>query len=189
MAFQNGVPVLSTLNLANNLLGKIPFMAISSMNTLKTLDLSNNRIENIEDSFSKIRLKLDKLNLQENNIRVISKNSFQNFKWINFTSLRNNPINTIQDHAFLETGVKELDFHNCHIGNLNPGAFRGLERILESLDLSSNRLSFLPSNVFEDFDIIRKLSVGNNMLALSPNISFSSFRYLLLIDLSRILSL
>ena len=189
MAFQNGVPLLSTLNLANNLLGKIPFMAISSMKTLKTLDLSNNRIEMIEDSFSKIRLKLDKLNLQENNIRVITKNSFQNFKWINFTSLRNNPINTIQDHAFLETGAKELDFHNCHIGNLNPGAFRGLERILESLDLSSNRLSFLPSNVFEDFDIIRKLSVGNNMLALSPNISFSSFRYLLLIDLSRILSL
>ena len=176
MAFQNGVPVLSTLNLANNLLGKIPFMAISSMKTLKTLDLSNNRIENIEDSFSKIRLKLDKLNLQENNIRVISKNSFQNFKWINSTSLRNNPIATIEDHAFLDVGVKELDFHNCHIGNLNPGAFRGLERILESLDLSSNRLSFLPTNVFEDFDMIRKLSVSNNMLALSPNISFSSFR-------------
>ena len=30
MAFQNGVPVLSQLDLANNLLGKIPFMAISS---------------------------------------------------------------------------------------------------------------------------------------------------------------
>ena len=59
MAFQNGVPVLSSLDLTHNLLGKIPFMAISSMKSLKTLDLSNNRIENIEDSFSKIKLKLD----------------------------------------------------------------------------------------------------------------------------------
>ena len=124
MAFQNGVPVLSQLDLANNLLGKIPFMAISSMKSLKTLDLSNNRIENIEDSFSKIKLKLDKLLLKENSIKVITKNSFQNFKWINYTSLRNNPIHTVQNHAFLDVGVRELDLHNCHIGNLNPGAFR-----------------------------------------------------------------
>ena len=176
MAFQNGVPVLSQLDLANNLLGKIPFMAISSMKSLKTLDLSNNRIENIEDSFTKIKLKLDKLILNENAIKVITKNSFQNFKWINSTSLQNNPIHTVQDHGFLDTGIRELDFHNCRIGNLNPGAFRGLERSLESLDLSSNRLSFLPHNLFDDFDTIRKLSLSNNILAISPNISFSSFR-------------
>ena len=176
MAFQNGVPVLSQLDLANNLLGKIPFMAISSMKSLKTLDLSNNRIENIEDSFSKIKLKLDKLILNENSINVITKNSFQNFKWINFTSLRNNPIHTVQDHGFLDTGVRELDLANCRIGNLNPGAFRGLERSLESLDLSSNRLSFLPASLFDDFDSIRKLFLSHNILAISPNISFSSFR-------------
>ena len=176
MAFQNGVPVLSQLDLANNLLGKIPFMAISSMKSLKTLDLSNNRIENIEDGFSKIKLKLDKLILNENSINVITKNSFQNFKWINFTSLRNNPIHTVQDHGFFDAGVRELDLANCRIGNLNPGAFRGLERSLESLDLSSNRLSFLPASLFDDFDSIRKLFLSHNILAISPNISFSSFR-------------
>ena len=177
MAFQNGVPVLSHLNLANNLLGKIPFMAISSMKSLKTLDFSNNRIENIEDSFTKIKMKLDKLFLRENSIKVVSKNAFQNFKWINSTSLRNNPIYTIENNAFLGTGMRELDLHNCHISKVKPGAFRGLERSLESLDLSSNRLSILPASVFEDFDSIKKLTLSDNMLAISPNISFSGFRY------------
>ena len=176
MAFQNGVPVLASLHLTHNLLGKIPFMAISSMKSLKNLDLSNNRIETIEDSFSKIKLKLDKLNLDENNIQIITKTSFQNFKWINHTSLRNNPLHTIQDHIFLDTGVRELDLHNCRIGNIGPGALRGLERSLESLDLSSNRLSFLPTSLFDDFDSIRKLSLSNNMMTVSPNISFTSFR-------------
>ena len=43
--------MLTELNLADNLMGKIPFVAISNIKSLKTLDLSNNRIEKIEDPF------------------------------------------------------------------------------------------------------------------------------------------
>lgn len=45
------VPMLSDLNLSDNLMGKIPFVAISNIKSLKKLDLSNNRIEKIEDPF------------------------------------------------------------------------------------------------------------------------------------------
>lgn len=124
-------------------------------------------------------MSLDQVNLEKNNIKEISKNSFQNFKWINFTSLRNNPIQALQDNAFLETRIRELDLHNCLISNIQPGAFRGLERSLESLDLSSNRLSILPTNLFDDFDSIKRLSLSNNMLAVQPNISFTGFRYII----------
>ena len=43
--------MLTELNLSDNLMGKIPFVAISNIKSLKTLDLSNNRIEKIEDPF------------------------------------------------------------------------------------------------------------------------------------------
>ena len=43
--------MLSELNLSDNLMGKIPFVAISNIKSLKQLDLSNNRIEKIEDPF------------------------------------------------------------------------------------------------------------------------------------------
>ena len=37
MALNTGLPVLATLNLADNLLSKIPFMAIENLNALKML--------------------------------------------------------------------------------------------------------------------------------------------------------
>lgn len=55
------VQMLSDLNLADNLMGKIPFVAISHIKSLKHLDLSNNRIEKIEDPFFQSGgLRLDK---------------------------------------------------------------------------------------------------------------------------------
>ena len=53
--------MLTDLNLADNLMGKIPFVAISNIKSLKTLDLSNNRIEKIEDPFFSIgAIRLDR---------------------------------------------------------------------------------------------------------------------------------
>ena len=57
-------------------------------------------------------------------------------------------------------------------------AFRGLEKILESIDLSANRLRQLPAGLFEDFDLVRGLKLNDNMLTLSPNVSFNGFRYI-----------
>ena len=39
---------LAHLNLADNLMGKIPFVPLSHVKSLKTLDMSNNRIIKIE---------------------------------------------------------------------------------------------------------------------------------------------
>ena len=56
--------MLTELNLSDNLMGKIPFVAISNIKSLKTLDLSNNRIEKIEDPFfSNGGIRLDRFSL------------------------------------------------------------------------------------------------------------------------------
>ena len=49
------VPVLSYLNLRNNLMGQVPFVSLGHVGSLKYLDLSNNRIAKIEDPFFQVR--------------------------------------------------------------------------------------------------------------------------------------
>jgi hypothetical protein len=58
-------------------------------------DLSNNVIEEVQDNYAKNRFKLDKLLLRENLIQVLTKSSFKNFQWLNYTSLEGNPIYSI----------------------------------------------------------------------------------------------
>ena len=172
------VNALAHLDLQDNLMGKIPFGPISHVKTLRVLDLSNNRIEKVEDPFfSAETLKLDQLYLRENNILTLTSNSFANFEFINFTSLAGNPLRTIQDEAFKDAQMKKLDLSNCLLHSISAKAFKGLERNLEMLDLSANRLQILPDALFDDFDLIKDLRLSENMLSLSPNVSFNGFRY------------
>ena len=46
--------MLSYLNLANNLMGQVPFVPLGHVAALKHLDLSNNRIAKIEDPFFQV---------------------------------------------------------------------------------------------------------------------------------------
>ena len=65
----------------------------------------------------------------------------------------------------------------CIIAELfSRKAFRGLEKSLDSLDLSANRLKSIPEDIFDDFDHVKSLELNDNMLHLSPNASFNGFR-------------
>ena len=158
-------------------MGTIPFVSLKHVRSLKHLDLSNNRIEKIEDPFFQTKIRLDFLILRENNIPELSSNAFQNFDYVNFTSLAGNPLRKIHPDAFIDTQIRHLDLSNCFIHSLNPMSFRGLEKSLESLDLSANRITELPEDTFSDFDLIRRLKLNDNMLSISPNVSFNAFRY------------
>jgi Leucine-rich repeat (LRR) protein len=70
-----------------------------------------------------------------------------------------------------------LDLSNCFLSVISPRAFKGLERSLEVLDLSANHLRMIPDDLLDDFDLIRKLKLNDNMLTLSPNVSFNGFRF------------
>lgn len=158
-------------------MGKIPFAALDRVESLDSLDLSLNRIEKLEDPFFKKRLTLDTLVLRENNVETLSENAFQNFEKINFTDLSGNPLRRIYPGAFAQTAIKHLDVSNGFVDALLPASFQGLEKSLEVLDLSANRLSELPEDVFLGFDNIHRLRLNDNMLNLSPNVTFNGFRY------------
>ena len=169
--------MLSHLYLSDNLMGKIPFVSIGHVKSLKLLDLSNNRIEKIEDPFFQGQIKLDSLLLGENNLENITSRALQNFEYTNFTSLSGNPIRRIEADAFADTKIKNLDVSNCFIHSLSKHSFRGLEKSLEALDVSGNRIKSLPEDIFSDFDLVKSLRLNDNMLKLSPNVSFNGFRY------------
>ena len=169
---------LATLDLHDNLMGKVPFVPISSVKTLRVLDLSNNRIEKVQDPFySADTLRLDQLYLAENNIKTLPINSLANFEFINYTTLAGNPLRVIEGQAFKDAQIRQLDISNCLLHDVHAEAFKGLERNLEKLDLSANRLKDLPEALLDDFDMIKELKLNDNMLSVSPNVSFNGFRY------------
>ena len=77
---------------------------------------------------------------------------------------------------FRDSQIRHLDLSHCQLEEIDPLAFRGLEKTLESIDLSANRLRRFPDGLFEDFDLVRRLKLNDNMLSMSPNISFNGFR-------------
>ncbi len=205
------MPLLNELNLADNLMGSVPFVALGHVRTLRSLDLSNNRVQKVEDPYyKKERLRLDWLDLSENELQVLGQGAFQvriklnnrrrvigselntmfllqNFAAVNATSLRGNPLRRVDPGAFgygdepssssgAHLGLRRVDLSGCHLDRLEPESLRGLEKSLEILDLSANRLSELPRDLFEDFDLVRDLRLNDNMLELSPNITFNGFR-------------
>ena len=77
---------------------------------------------------------------------------------------------------YRESQIRHLDLSHCQVEQIDHLAFRGLEKSLESIDLSANRLRRLPEGLFEDFDLVRRLKLNDNMLSISPNLSFNGFR-------------
>ncbi len=173
-------------------MGSVPFVALVHVrDSLRRLDLSNNRIQKVEDPFfAAHRLRLDWLDLAENDLSALGAGAFRNFAALNATSLRGNPLRRVEPGAFESAedassssspgslGLRRVDLSGCHLSRLSPGSLRGMEKSLESLDLGANRLSELPEELFANFDLVRDLKLNDNMLSLSPNVTFNGFRYI-----------
>ncbi|XP_045123906.1 chaoptin-like [Portunus trituberculatus] len=178
-AFQGVSSQLAHINLANNLLPNIPFKAISSVPSLQTLNLARNRISLTFDVLYTGSLSMDTLVLDFNQIETLPPYSFQNFGTVNRTSLRGNPLTHINDDAFKDAKIKELYLHDSDLWSISDNAFRGLESTLQTLDLSYNNLSSIPSQAIDNLASLRSLSISNNKLSLDPTEAFNGFRYTL----------
>lgn len=176
MAFQQESNQLRHINLANNQLMKIPFAALANLKYLQTLNLMNNRIHAIFDSLFQIKLSLDELNLNNNEIRSLLPLSFKNFNFINRTFLTGNPIEIINEDAFRNTQIKELYMDNCEINVINPKSFEGLDNTLQILDLSFNNISTFPQSALKILNKLKSLNIAENRIKHFPNDAFQNIK-------------
>ncbi|XP_039750194.1 chaoptin isoform X3 [Pararge aegeria] len=162
--FRDGMSRLSKLLLGDNQLTLIPYEELSPLRQLRVLDLSNNLIKQIPPAhdLNGVKLSLDLLKLDENNIRIILPGSFKHFNVLNTTSLDGNPIYSIREDAFRNAKIKSLSLRDCGISELSPASFAGLESSLQSLDLSENNLTMISKSMLNKLDSLRFLNLREN---------------------------
>ncbi|XP_053101610.1 leucine-rich repeats and immunoglobulin-like domains protein 2 isoform X1 [Hemicordylus capensis] len=106
-----GLSLLERLNLSNNKVSHIADGVFKGLSNLQTLDLRNNEISwAIEDS-NEAFVGLDRLNkliLQGNQIKSVTKRAFSGLQALEYLDLNNNAITSIQENAFPQPPLKEL---------------------------------------------------------------------------------
>jgi Leucine rich repeat/BspA type Leucine rich repeat region (6 copies) len=67
--------------------------------------------------------------------------------------------------------LRQLILHNCQIEDISMDTFLGV-RQLETVDLSDNRLSYLPPGIFDDQPYLKEVYLQNNFLTELPKTFF-----------------
>ncbi|VDK65776.1 unnamed protein product, partial [Cylicostephanus goldi] len=112
-------PSLSILELKNNLLTQIPYLALKEETALQVLDLDGNNITSLH-SHSEVHFKNElRLVLRNNKIQSLASTSFKSFR-----------------------KFKELDLSYNQISSVHPGVFEDISQI-KTLDLSYNSIAFI----------------------------------------------
>ncbi|XP_018322079.2 chaoptin [Agrilus planipennis] len=184
--FRDGMGRLAHLILKDNQLSAIPYEALSPLKMLRTLDLSYNRIKKMEpanyneNTKYSYKFSLDTFRLDFNQIEELETDSFQFFGVLNRTFLDGNPIKFVEQNAFRPAKIKELYMRGCEINEISPLAFDGLENSLHVLDLSGNNITALHHEIFHRFDVLRTVSLKDNLITdFNPVETFNGFQYTL----------
>lgn len=166
--FREQMNSLVKVNFADNLLREIPYVQLSMLKSLRHLDISSNRIASFqitnENQPLNIKLALDQLHLEHNEIMNILPGAFQYFLTVNETFLDFNPIHLISDNAFKSARIRELYIRHCKLDFIEPSAFSGLESSLQVLDISGNNITTLPEQLFSAFDLLGVVNVKDNKI-------------------------
>ncbi|XP_061689794.1 leucine-rich repeats and immunoglobulin-like domains protein 2 isoform X2 [Syngnathoides biaculeatus] len=124
-----GLGLLQSLNLGENSISHVGERVFSSLPNLHTLDIHNNEISwAIEDSicvFDGMK-KLNRLILQQNKIKSITKKAFEGLDELEYLDLDRNDIMSIDPEALLHTKLKVFVLNtssllcDCHMQWLGP---------------------------------------------------------------------
>ena len=151
-----------------NMLQEIPVKTLNPVqSSLRHLDLSHNNISLISDSLLNQIQQLVTLDLGYNNIYQIDDRAFSSSPSLLHLSLAHNPIKVVSPSLFagLEQQLEALDMANTSLTILPSFHLPALS----SLNMSCNKLTFVPSSALANMTGLRVLDLSNNYLPSPPH--------------------
>ncbi len=117
---------------------------------------------------------IQSLNLQNNNLSIVSDNVFHNLVELRHLDLENSFVSTLQDSAF--NGLHQLvslDLSLNSISYIQEDIFKGLTK-LQDLDISNNVLSYIHENAFSTNTNLLSLDLKDNQISVISESTFHS---------------
>ena len=159
---------LEIFRMAFNKLNEIPVKALNPVqSSLKHLDLSGNRIKLISDTLLNQIQNIVYLDLSFNSIYQIDEKAFCCSPALSHLSLSHNPLKVVSSNIFqgLMHSLEHLDLSNTSLTILP--SFH-LPKLVQ-LNMSSNKLTFVPSTALANMSTLRSLDLSNNYLPSPPS--------------------
>uniref|UniRef100_A0A3Q2XQI2 Slit homolog 1b (Drosophila) n=1 Tax=Hippocampus comes TaxID=109280 RepID=A0A3Q2XQI2_HIPCM len=116
----------------------------------------------------------ERLDLNGNNLTVITKSDFSGLKHLRVLDLSENAIQAVPRRAFRGAAdLKNLQLDKNHISCIEEGAFRAL-RSLEVLTLNNNNISSIPVSSFNHMPKLRTFRLHSNSLRCDCHLAWLS---------------
>ena len=145
----------------DNIVGIDP-NTVEGLINLKTLKLQDNRIKELKINTFNNLIKLEYLYLNNNQITQIEPNTFDGLSSLKELYLGNNIISELKENTFNGlSSLQKLELQNNSINIVKPGVFNGLSSLKE-LYLGSNKIRALKKNTFNELNNLEKLSLKSN---------------------------
>ena len=152
----------STANCANLRLREVPAHLNSK---IIRLDLPKNQIRRLEEKSFARYPNLRTIQLQSNEIADIHSLTFLRMQYLNSLYLDQNQFANL--NFYLPETVERLSLRSCRIEEIGNEFLQGM-KYLESFDISDNRLTRLPVDLFSHFSVMAielSLDFSSNSLA------------------------
>lgn len=158
-----GMESLQILNLRGNLIDQLEHNSFSTLLNMEELNLGQNRIAEIKsDAFYRLH-NLKILYLDDNSLNHVPAESFLPLTNLAELFIGLNSFSTLEKNAFEKLKkLTTLSLNGAQLHNISHGAFNGLDNSLRILDLSSNRLSRIPTKEMSVLHRLEELSIGMN---------------------------
>ncbi|KAK8393244.1 hypothetical protein O3P69_013333 [Scylla paramamosain] len=179
----DGLSSLETLHLDDDNILSIPWTALAKVGTLTELSLDYNRVGVISADSLQTLTGLHQLSIAHNIIRELPPGTFSNFTSLESLNLYGNQLQNIIPESLigLRNSLKSLNLGLNRLNELPQFDFP----LLESLVLSKNNITSLPSDVFVLLPELKMLDLSENHLSLLPVTLLHPIRKLSTLDLSK----
>ncbi|XP_057317912.1 chaoptin-like [Microplitis mediator] len=176
------IPNLKTLYLRGNYLATL-YPGTFALEHLETLNLQDNRLVTLRKQTFHGTPFLQQLDLSRNSLSQLSTEQFRNLRNLRILNLSGNHIRSLSRDVFEGTRIETLDLSSNRISIVPSAAFLEVGYTLRDLNLAENLIEHLDSSAFPLSQLI-KLNLANNRLTILPDNTFVSVNKLLSLNLS-----